>query len=409
MRAPSRFRALVGIALAHLRHERVRTVITICGVAMAVLAAVLLASVGLGVIDTGQQKFAESQQDLWITGGPIELQPGTVGGFQNSVVDSHQLSREITGRDDVVTAAPMIFQSVYAGRNASELQTIVGVGAPDSGKLISLSAGRLFSSYDVHYANGSYDGPMTREAIIDSRTAELLDVGVNDTIHLGGTVATARQQEFTVVGISPTYSQFVGAPTVVLQPSELQEITGTTASDRASFVLVRATEGTNVTRLESELSETYPQYTIRTNQEQLRSILERQAVVLASGGSLLVLAVIAGVLLVMNIQLSFVFRLRESFAAITALGFSRRSLTTVVFLYTLCVGVLGGLLGSGLAVLGVRIVNAITEALTGFEDVASLSPRLVGGGLVLAVVVSGIGGVAASLYLARLNPLDSLR
>ncbi|WP_459191554.1 ABC transporter permease [Halosimplex sp. J119] len=409
MRVLSRFRALVGVAVAHLRHERLRTVITIFGVAMAVLAAIMLASVGLGVIDTGQQKFAESQQDLWMTGGPIELQPGTVGGFQNSVVDSHRISNDISRRDDVITAAPMIFQSVYAGRNTSEFETIVGVGAPDSGELISLSAGRMFSRGDVHYANGSYDGPMNREVIIDSRTAELLGVGVNDTIHLGGTLATARQQEFTVVGISPTYSQFVGAPTIVLQPSELQEITGTTASDRASFVLIRATDGAEVPQLESELSETYPGYTIRTNEEQMRSMLEDQAVVLASGASLLVLAVVAGVLLVMNIQLSFVFRLRESFAAITALGFSRRSLTTIVFLYTLCVGVLGGLLGGGLAVFGVRLVNAVTEALTGFEDVASLSPRLVGGGLVLAIVVSSVGGIAASLYLARLNPLDSLR
>ncbi|WP_436932802.1 ABC transporter permease [Halosimplex halobium] len=399
---------MVGIAVAQLRHERMRTVIAVVGVAMAVLAAVLLASVGIGVLEFGEQKFQQSGQDLWVTGGPIELRPGTVGGFQNSLVNSHEVAADIEARDSVATAVPMIFQTVYAGQNTSEFQTLVGVGSPTDGNLVTFREGGAFPSTDRHYANGTYDGPMSYEVVIDERTADLLNVGVNDTLHLGGTIATARENEFTIVGISPTYSQFVGAPTVVVPPSELQEITGTTASDRASFVLVRATEGANVTALEAELADSYPQYTIRTNSEQLRATLEDQAVVLLSGGSLFVLAVVAGVLLVLNLQLSFVLRHREQFAAVAAIGTSRTSLAGIVLVYTLLVGTLGGLLGVGLAIPGIEVVNAVTAAITGFEDVAGLSRRILLGGFGLAVLVSLIGGLTASLYLARSNPLDSL-
>lgn len=386
-----------------------QTTIAVLGVALAVLAAVLLAGVGIGVLEFGQGKFQQSGQDLWVTGGPTELRPGTVGGFQNSVVDSHAVAASIAERESVVAAVPILFQTVYAGRNTSDFQTIVGVGSLAGDELVSISDGRGFRGRDVHYANGTYDGPMTREVIIDRRTAELLGVGVNDTIHLGGTIATARENEFTVVGISPTYSRFVGAPTVVVRQSELQELTGTTASDRASFVLVRATEGADVTALEADLSETHSQYTIRTNDEQLRATLRDQAVVLLSGASLLVLAVVAGVLLVLNMQLSFVFRHRETFAAVAAMGVSRSSLALIVLVYALFVGLLGGLLGVGLALPGIELVNEVTMRVTGFENVATLPRRVLLGGFALAVLVSAVGGLAASVYLARSNPLDTLR
>jgi putative ABC transport system permease protein len=409
VRRLSRVRALVAVAFAQLRHERLQTATAVLGVAMAVLAAVLLAGVGIGVVEFGQQKFQQSGQDLWMTGGPTELRPGTVGGFQNSVVDSHDLAASVTERDPVAAAVPLLFQTVYAGRNASEFRTVVGAGSPGGGELVTISEGRGFRGGDVHYADGSYDGPMTREVIIDRRTADLLDVGVNDTIHLGGTVATARENEFTVIGISPTFSRFVGAPTVVVRQSELQEITGTTASDRASFVLVRATRGADVSALESDLTETYPQYTVRTNGEQFRATLRDQAVVLLSGASLLVLAVVAGVLLVLNMQLSFVFRHRETLAAVAAMGVSRSSLAAIVLVYALFVGLLGGLLGVGLALPGIELVNAVTVRVTGFENVATLSRRVLLGGFGLAVLVSAVGGLAASAYLARSNPLDTLR
>jgi len=409
VRAPSRVRALVAVAVAQLRHERFQTAVAVLGVALAVLAAVLLAGIGTGVLEFGQQKFQQSGQDLWVTGGPMELRPGTVGGFRNSVVDSHEVAASIEQRDSVVASVPILFQTVYAGRNTSDFQTVVGVGTTGGGGLVTISEGRGFNGGDVHYANGTYDGPMTREVIVDRRTAELLEVGVNDTVHLGGTIATARRNEFRVVGISSTFSRFVGAPTVAVRQSELQELTGTTASDRASVILVRATEDADVTALDSDLSETHPAYTIRTNDEQLRATLRDQAVVLFSGASLLVLAAVAGFLLVLNMQLSFVFRHRETFAAVAAVGVFRSSLVWIVLVYALLVGVLGGLIGTGLALPAIELVNVATATVTGFEGVGKVTRRVLLGGFTLAVLVSVAGGLAAGVYLARSNPLEDLR
>lgn len=405
----SRGRALIGIAIAQMRHERLRTTLAIVGVAMAVLSIVMLTSVGIGVVETGQQKFDQSGRDLWVTGGPLELRPGTVGGFENTLIDSHTVAGEIEQREDVATAVPMAFQTVYVGTNTTEFETLIGAGAPAQGPSVSISEGRGFQTQDRHYAGGTYDGPMSHEVVIDQRTARLLNVSVNDTLYIGGTLATASRNEFTVVGISPTYSRFVGAPTVTLHLSELQEVTGTTASDRGTFISIRLQDGANATAVQSDLQQAYPAYTVRTNQEQLRATLEDKVVVIASGASLVLLAVVAGILLTMNLQLSFVYQRRQTFAALQALGLSQLSLSALLLMKTLLIGAVGGALGLGLAIPGTMAVNEIVVAVTGFENVVSLSPRILLGGFAIALCVSVVSAAAASLYLARASTLDTLQ
>ncbi len=404
----ARLRGAAGVALAQVRHERLRTVLAVCGVALAVLASVLLASVGVGVLETGQQKFDQSGRDLWVTGGPVELRPGSVGGFEGSLVDAHEVAAGIGRRDDVTTAVPMAFQTVYASPNTSSFNTVIAAGAPARGPSVTVTEGRPFQYRDVHYANGTYTGPMTGEAVLDERAAALLDVSVNETVHVGGTLAAARNQEFRVVGISPTYSRFVGSPTVTLHLSELQEAVGTTASDRATLITVDVRDGVARTAVQERLEAEYPEYTVRTNREQLRATLQDQALVIVSGASLVLLAVVAGVLLLVNLQLSFVVRRRRQFGALKAVGLSRGSLLGVVAAHTLVVGLLGGALGVTLAVPAIYGVNAVVAAVTGFEGVVSISAEILAVGFLLAVLVSAVGALAASVYLGRMRVTSAL-
>jgi putative ABC transport system permease protein len=405
----ARMRALIGVAGVQLRYNRRRTALAVLGVAMAVLASVLLVSVGIGVIETGQQKFDQSSRDLWVTGGPIELRPGSAGGFENTLTDAHTVAADIERRDDVATAVPMSFQTVYVGPNTSDYRTIVGAGAPARGPSVRITAGNPFQNADIHYANGTYDGPMTNEVVIDRRTARLLNVSVNDTLYIGSSLASASDNEFRIVGISPTYSRFVGAPTVVLHLSELQEVTGSTASDRATFISVRLQDDANVSAVHSDLEATYPSYTVRTNREQLQSILRDKVTVVASGVSLVALAVVAGVLLTMNLQLSFVYQRRETFAALQALGISSSSLVVVLLVNTLLIGVLGGSIGVMLAFPAAWLLNWVAVTLTGFEGVLSLSRPILLSGFIAALAVSLLSSVAGTVYLSRLRPLDVLR
>ncbi|QCJ45996.1 ABC transporter permease [Haloprofundus sp. MHR1] len=408
MRWLSRLSGGLSVALAQLRHERMRTVLAVVGLALAVLAATLLASVGAGVVTTGQEKFDSSGRDLWITGGTARLAPGTAGGIENPVLNSHQLSDELESRDDVRTAAPLAFQTVYVGKNTSQFETFVGVGGPARGGSVQITEGKEIDQKDIHYANGTYEGPMIYEVVIDEQTASMLNVSIGDSLYIGGTLASARQHEFTVVGISPTYSNFLGTPTVVLPLSELQEVTGTTGGDRSTMVSVSLTEGTNPEAVATELRDQYPEYTIRTNQEQFQATLQRQAVVIASGLSLVGLALISGIALTVNLLLSLVYQQRQQFAAFRALGGSTATLSTIVVIQALLLGIAGGVLGVVLTVPAAEVLNIIAEQLVGFEGLVQASEQVLMAGLVLAPIMSVVGSLIAVWRLSRLSPLSHL-
>jgi putative ABC transport system permease protein len=407
-RALTRLRAVVGIAVRQLRYDRGRTLLAVVGICLAVLSMTLLGSVGLGVVETGEQKFDASGRDLWITGGPVRLAPGTVGGFENTVYDAHGVADEITRREDVNTAVPLSFQTVYVSPNGSSFDTLVGTGAPARGGSVQITRGEPFSTRDVHYAGGSYDGPMTHEVVVSPQTAELYDLEVNDTLYVGGSIGSAREHEFRVVGVSPTFSRFLGTPTVVLHLSELQEVTGTTGMDEATMLTVDVAEDASVQAVEADLQQQYPEYDVRTNREQLQATLERQAVLIAAGASIVGLAAVAGVALTTNLLLSLVYQQRRRFAALRAQGASTSTLVGIVGTQSVLLGVAGGVLGVALTVPSVRALNLVAASLVGFEEVVSIQPRILAVGVVVALAIGLVGALVAGWRVSRLSPLEQL-
>ena len=402
----SRAADLVGLAVTRLRHDRTQTVLVVVGIALAAFAVMVLASVGLGVVETGEGKFDQSGRDLWIVGGPVSLGSDSGGGVAGGITDAHQLHEELIAREDVDTAAALAFRTVYVSNDSRRFETVIGAGAPAVDTAVRITEGRGFTSGDPHYANGTYEGPMTREVVVDPRTAALFDVGLNDTLYIGGTLAAARENEFRVVGISPTFSNFLGSPTVVLHLSELQAVTGTTGTDRATLMTVKLAEGASVDRAEREIQAQYPEYDVRTNREQLESTLREQAVVIASGTALAVFAVVSGVAVTVNVLVSYVYRRRRELAALKAVGLSTATLVGLTLVQALVLGVCGGALGVVLTVLSIPVLNAIAAALVGFEGVVSLRGDVLLLGVALAVVTSALAGAIASVRVGRLDLLQ---
>lgn len=404
----ARLRAIGGLAIAQLRHDRTRTALAIVGVVLAVLATTVLASLGLGVVATGEQKFQQADRDLWVTAGATRITPGAVGGFEPPLVGAHALAEELTARPEVQTAVPMSFQSVYVGREADDLETVIGVGAPARGQSVRITRGEGFSGADRPYVNGSYEGAMSHEVVLDNRTATALNVSVGDEIHAGGTIADARERTFTVVGISSTYRTFLGGQTAVFHLSELQTITGSASTDRASFITVALDDGADPAAVAADIERTHPGLEVRTNSEQMRSILEEQALVLASGAVMIVLAVLAGITLTTNLMLGHVDRQRYELAALRALGTSPVTLVGIVAIQSVLIGLAGGIVGVGLTWPVAALLNGVVEGLVGFEGLLVVDRRVLAGGLAVAVLSSTAAALAAGTRIARIAPLETL-
>lgn len=407
-RTLSRTTAAIGIGMSQLRSQPARTALVTFGVALSVLAAMLLASVGMGVLATGEEQFESADRDLWVTGGPMQLSPEGDSVVENSLHDSHALAEDIQAHDEVETAAPISFEAVYVGSDEDDLRLLTGVGVTGTHEELNVEEGTDLSGDSAHYDGGTYEGEMTREVIVDPRTADMLAVDAGDTIYIGGSAEAAGDQEFTVVGIAPDYSQLLGTPTVTLHLSELQTVSGAAGTDRASLIAVTVEDGSNPETVQSELETAYPDHEIRTNQEQLVSVLGDNVVVVASAVVLVVLSVLAGLALTANLLALSVTSQAETLAALQAVGLSRRTLVIILATQGLLLGALGWLVASALALPAVSVIEQIAAAIVGYEDLLLVPNWLYALGAAIGFGVGAGGAVVAGLLLTRVQTLQQL-
>jgi putative ABC transport system permease protein len=348
-----------------------------------------------------------TNRDLWM-GTSMEYAPTAIGGVENGILDAHEIASQVQARPEVKRAQAVGFQSVYVSPDGSGFRTIVGMGVTGTSAPIPVARGRGFSRGDVHYAGGSYDGPWTGEVIVDERTAALLGVSPGDTLHVGGTIGGARETEFTVVGVSSGISGFVGAPTVILHLSELQSLTGKTGSDAASLITITVTDESEAGAIAAELERAFPGHTVRTNEEQLESILQRQAPVILGTVTIVALAVVIGLALVVNVAALLVYGQRVELAALKVAGVSTRTLVATTGTQGVAIGLLGGALGLAATPPAAVAVNRIVADLTGTDALIAIRPLFLAGGMALAVAM-GIAGAAVSGWLVgRISPLAHL-
>ena len=404
-----RLRGATGVGLSGLRHRRGRAALAVVGIALAVLLVVLLSGLGYGLTTTGGQAIDWLDRDLWATTGPVAFAPGAVGGVENPIEDAHLVADRMSRVEGVGEVQALAFQAVYVSPDGGEFDTVVGVGGTGSGDTIVIQQGRTFSGTDVHYANGTYEGPMTHEVIVGPRLADRYGLEPGDTLHVGGTLAAARENEFEVVGISNTFSRFLGTPTVALHLSELQEVSGGTGNDRAAILAVTLADGADPAAVERRIERRFPRFDVRTNDQQVGAVIGNQGPVLAAATTLVALAVVAGVALVTNVLALLVAQQRERFAALKAAGVSGRLLAVAVLAQGLVVGLLGGALGLALALPATTLLNRVVADLAGFSGLLATPPWLLAGALALAAVVGVGGSTVAGWRVSRLSPLAHLR
>jgi len=175
------------------------------------------------------------------------------------------------------------------------------LGVTGNGSVFAIESGRSFAGPDRHYADGTYDGSMSGEVLVDKRAARQLGVQVGDEIHVGRTLVAVDDTTFEVVGLTNDVVRFIGAPTVILHLSELQEVSGATGLDAASTVLIDVDDDASDTRVRRDLAASHPQLMIQTTSEQLDAVLRSQSAIIASALTLAALAVGSGITLVANV------------------------------------------------------------------------------------------------------------
>ncbi|WP_306059206.1 ABC transporter permease [Natronococcus wangiae] len=403
--ALARTRAVAGLAIAQLRRSPGRVALTVLAVALAVLSVTLLASLGVGVVDKGEEGLEAADRDIWISSDPVDP---AASGTQNPIVGTHGVAAEINERDDVRSATPIAVHDVYVGSDPDDLRRRSAVGVESTHSGYDFEEGGGFSMRDDPYDGTPADEPRTAEIVLDPRIAEELDVGVGETVYVGTSRETAAAAEFTVVGTSRHHSQFLGSPAVTVPFADLQAIAGTAGTDRSTFLTADVADDADREAVADDLAAEYPEYDVRTSDRQVRAMFEERPLVLASGATLVGLAVLGGIVLTVNLFALVAYQQREELAALRAIGLSRWVLAGTIGAQGLVIGLLGGVLGVAATPLFARVLNYLAADVIGFERLLRTPLEVYAVGLVLAVCVGTIVAIATGWRTGRYASLEHL-
>ncbi|WP_255194272.1 ABC transporter permease [Natronobeatus ordinarius] len=406
LRPAARVRAVVGLALTQLRRAPGRTVLTVVAIALAVLSVTLLVSLGVGVFEAGQERLDESNRDIWITSDPLD---SSSGGTENAIVDSHAVAADVHEREDVRFATPIAMHSTYVGTDPDDLEPVTAVGIPETHGGFDFEHGGGFSLEDYHGEDVDDPAASAPDVIVlDPAFAAAIDASVGDTVYVGTSRETAPNHEYTVVGISGHYSAFLGSPAVTMPLTELQGVAGTSGTDRAVFVTVDVAEGADRTAVRNDLAATYPAYDVRTSDEQLGAMIQDRALVVASGVTLVALAVCGGLLLTVNLFVLVAYQQRDELAALRAIGLSRWLLAGTIAVQGFVIGLLGGLVALVATPPAVLGLNRLVASLVGFEQLLRTPPEVYAVGGVIALVVGTVAAAVTGWRAGRYARLERL-
>lgn len=379
MKQREQFRSLsfAGLIGHDLASRRVRTILTAVAVAISVMAIVTLSVVtkslqnsAAAVLQTGKADFVVAQK-----GSP---------GILDSVVTETQVAG--------VAKTPGVRSAIGA------LVTTTRLDASHPQFLeVGLDPAAL-EPFGVQVVAGrAYTATATDEIMLGWQAAEDLGKHVGDTIRIGRTT-------YQIVGIYSLKQVFTDTasmlPLITMQASERKPGTVT-------LIAVQIRQGAAIDQVRKEIESEYPNLaTVRLASEFGRVDRNIQFLQAAKTGATIV-ALLIGIIIVMNTMLlSFIERIRE-FGLLRALGWTRARLVSLVMGEALCISLLGAMLGVGLSFL-LTFTLARVSSLRGLL-LPEYSAATFGIALYSAVGIGLVAALYPSLRAGALRPGVALR
>jgi ABC-type antimicrobial peptide transport system permease subunit len=239
----------------------------------------------------------------------------------------------------------------------------------------------------------------TDVAIVDRSYAKQEKLTVGDTITIGGT-------DFDVIGISeaPAGGNAVNVAIPIARARELADLD----EDAVNRIYVKATSSSEIASVKSAIEDAFPKATVTTADDlaaQVSGSLSAASNLAGELGRWLSLAALVAAFVIASLlTMSAVGRRVREFGTLKALGWRSRRVVGQVMGESLAVGLIGGVVGVGLGLGGIWLVNTFfpsLEATTGLTGLAG-GP---GGGQVVGP--AGGGGLADALANTVSVPLNA--
>ena len=328
------------------------------------------------------------------------------------------IADDVSSMDDVAAVVPM----VSAGFGESDTEGGPGMDGPFGRRSAYTVVGvpldaELNEQYDVVPASID-EGRSLEEGddyavLIGDELTDYFDAGVGETIDIDGT-------SFEVVGV---YSSSMTQNEVFMDIATAQDLLG--MEGELSMLTVYAESTSAVDDVAAEIESAYPDFMVMATsdmQGQFGDVIQREQQgiidrldsdldhIQALGLSITLVSAISAVLLIFGLMFYTVRERTKEIGTLKALGFSNSDVMKQFMFEGLYVGLIGGVIGLGIAALA---ASALGSWLLSPSATLDVSVALTVAGVLLGVSIAVFAGPLGTLYPAwrasRVSPMAALK
>lgn len=368
------------LILKNVARRPARSILTISGIAVAVMAVVALVGIAGG--------FERSYLSLYKNRG-ADLMVVRAGSTQqvSSVLDA-RLGTRIAGLPGVEEVSPTLVDVV-----SFEEKDLVGVviqGLPVESRTVQNLAivdGRRVKTGDV------------RAVMVGGILAKSLEKKAGDTVEL------LEGESFDVVGVYESQNVFENG-SLILAIEELQALMMREGDVTMFTVIASQKDRGSLEELARQIKALEQGLEALPAREYVDSTVEiRMARAVAWSTSSI--ALLIGTIGMINTMLTSVFERTRELALLRAIGWRKRSVVQLVLVESMVMGVLGALVGSLAAIGLTRLLGSLPAS--GRLISGDIAGTVILQGVAIAIVVGLAGGIYPAYRAAGLMPTEGLR
>jgi putative ABC transport system permease protein len=371
---------LAGFAARYLLRARLRFLVTLAGITMAVFLICFQLSLLIGFRRAAARMITAADAQAWIM--PIGVPCFEFGA---SLAERHRdTAAGVTGVTGISAIATGFATFV---REDGERRAVLVVGG-------DRDVGGTFPAVD-----GIDPFPNQQQAWIPESNAEVLGVrGPGARVEIGG-------QSIVVSRLLAGYGSFLGSPYVFTTFRDARRILGLSVA-QASFLAVRIDAASDVDRAIRQLQDRLPNATVLPTAVFADRAIGFWLTQTGAGGAILVAAILGflvGLAVVAQTVYAATLENFDDFVTLRALGASSLALVSAIEIQSLGLGLVGGLLGIAIAD---PVIAATKSSLVPWIDTPWwLRFFSFGCGL----VICGLASLAAVRRIFTIEPADVFR
>jgi len=368
-KAPQRVR---WAALRNILRQPTRTMLTVIGIGIAMMAIVLLGAMGEGVADT-------------VTGMAGGMGAQLVGIEADASVDLSKIDEGVVQRIATMPGVQAAEGFLTGYTSVNNLPFFIVFGYQPRGRAIR----------EFRIVEGQ---PLTtnRQMILGRVAAENLNKEVGDTMRI-------FDRAFKIVGIYETGVTFEDGGSVVTL-RDAQRLFG--QPHKVSFMGVWLEDKEQANAVAQRIEARFPEVDLSQASAFAESVTDIQAMQAMTWGISL-MALVVGGLGMTNTMVMSVFERTREIGVLRALGWRRRSVLAMIIRESVILSLLGAVTGTVVGVILGLLLNLI-PAMQGWVEL-KYSVGLFAQAFLTALLLGIVGGIYPAWRASRMQPAEALR